>query len=334
MRYIDMKWILFVLMLSAVSLPAQHSASTLEQLTRRAPVVLDVRMDFERIDGATRVVQFTVLRQLRGKSSASFTLAEPAQQHCGSMLSGLVKGERYWVFAQSNSGQLVPIGASRGVVHATNASTQAIEALLRVAAGASRLRVLAEQLSSGDRRVSQDAALALPHVVGLETAAAAVRAKIRLQVGQAVATADASAPHLLLAYARSEPSRAARLAWSIVAKPPRPELERPAAELLLRALPAKVASETAPIANEEDPERQLRMARVLVAIAPNEATSAARRWLNTSAGVSRVHASAALIALGVESTQVDPRQSARDLAAAERLAKQLRPARRFRAIRP
>ncbi|PIE23570.1 MAG: hypothetical protein CSA62_06945 [Planctomycetota bacterium] len=334
MRRIDMKWILFTLALSSGPALTQQAGSTLEQLSRHAPIILEARVTHDHSDGSRRLVQFKVLRQVRGSCDSTLSLSEPAQAHCGSMLFGLRKDERYWIFARSQNGQLLPIGARRGIVLASEARAQAIEALLRVAQGASRLRVLAEQLTSRDPRVSRDAALALPHLPGLESAAAVVRAKIRQQVGQAIATADATTPQLLLAYARSEPKRAARLAWSIVAKPPLPEFERPAAQLLLRILPAKIASATTPIATETHPERQLRMARVLVALDTVEARNAARLWQSRSQGTSHLHATATLMALGAAASPVERKQNPREFAEATRLAEKLRPQQRFRAIRP
>ena len=72
---------------------AQKQATTLEVLTRRAPVILRITVTTTQRRGNELVVAFAATEALRGKLTVAPVLREPFGRHCGGSCHGLAKGQ-------------------------------------------------------------------------------------------------------------------------------------------------------------------------------------------------------------------------------------------------
>jgi hypothetical protein len=318
--------------LLAAPVPAQQQASTFDALCRAADWIVQARV-VGRSQQADRLrVRFAAVRSLRGDGPETFELMEPAGPSCGRALFGLLPGAGCVAFLERDGrGLRLCASTSRALSTPNPALLAHLEALIDAGPG-ERLAALLDGLGSPDRRIADDAALALAVLPGLEAAPAACGETVLAALARGLAEQSPGVAGLLTATARCRPPRGVDLLLPWYLRGQTPEFERLLHGTLGHFRPADLgaalpAAAAAASAAPRAAERLLRIAdlledrdrvQVLAALAldgPEPVRRAAQDGLRR-----RGLRSVDLIALGLE-----PERAAREPAA-------VRP--RFRSIDP
>jgi len=253
---------LAVLLTASMPAAAQLEASTLAQLARRSPLVFVARVDSTVAAGGTRTVVLSVSKRLRGKPAGKVSFSEPVGAHCGSTLAGLMRHQIVIVFARSAGDRLVVEGGRRGILTAGRGVEQAVTSLITTKRADTRARLLASQLSHGNRRVREDAALALAIEPGLERVDADSRQRVLGALAEEMKLGNTNKlVSLLTAATRIAPATAARSAWQLALAGGR--LQPLAERMLTQELPAATVSSTVPQSALATTRTRLTLTRVL-----------------------------------------------------------------------
>ena len=317
---------------TAAPATAQKQATTIEQLTRRAPLVFRIRVVRNHAVGRRIELRFEVLESLAGKLSVEPKIVEPLARHCGSACHGLNAGQRLVLFAELVRGSLRPIGGARGLVHVGRGELAVIRALLRERDASKRLSLVGAQLQHPSARVREDAALSLAHMPGLEKANVAFKAQLQAALQRSLTENSIQIYGLLTASIRAAPERAAETAWSLVLETKRRGLESLGRRVLLKEVDARYALASAPLAAASVSSR-LRVARLISDLASPLARGPLERLARDRTPDVRSEALIGLLDLGVRPTGLVKSYGAREVqgAVAERIQRRKK---RFRAIRP
>ena len=319
-------------LVAAAPAAAQKQATTIEQLSRRAPLVLRIRVTQNRAVGRRIELRFAVLESLRGKLGVDAKLQEPLQRHCGSACHGLSSGQELVLFGQVTRGRLRPIGGSRGLVHVGLGELAEIRKLLAERDAAKRLAIVTAQLQHRSARVAEDASLALSQMPGLEKASAALKARVRVALQRSLNENGIQVYGLLTAAMRSEPAHAAEAAWSLVLETKRRGLTSLGRRVLLKEIASEHTLSTAPLSANAASSRT-RVARVLAELATPKARSALETLARDRIADVRNEALIGLLGLGLQPAGLARSYDEREIqtALAERRQRQ---SKRFRAIKP
>ncbi|GEM_PF-5979339 len=272
-------------------LAAQAEASTLEVLTRKAPLVLEVECGNPEVRGGFLRMPFRVIETIRGRLSAPPVFLEPASgtgRVCGGALAGLRKGDRLLAFLLERPRGPLPIGGARGLLPAKSAEARAARLLLSVKDPDSRIRLVLRQCGSDSPRVRADAAFALPSMPGWEKAGPDLRARLRAACGRMLRRRGdrVLGLSLLQALARSEPVQAANLSWTLLLSEKDRDLHAPLRAWMLRALPASVVLGAFRAPPPAAREARRRAATLLRALPSPSGVRLARRLLGKDAAPS------------------------------------------------
>lgn len=193
-----------ILLLFAAPLMAQDQASTLARLTDSSPAVAVVRvLRATDPDSLHHRVLFATEDRLKGQLPLRFEITEPAGRGCGRALHGLVQGTWLVAFVRWDSGQVrLSVSSARSLAPAAAELVDHVRGLVRIGAGAGRAGLLAEALSSSNRRVRQDAALSLPILPDLQRADRGARARMTAALPEFLQRGDPAFGSLVMAVVR------------------------------------------------------------------------------------------------------------------------------------
>ena len=181
-----------VLLLLAAPLTAQDQASTLAGLTDSSAAVAVVRvLGATDPDSLHHRVLFATEARLKGELPLRFEITEPAGRGCGRALHGLVQGTWLVAFLRWDSGRLrLSVSSARSLAPASAELVDHVRGLVQSRTGDRRVGLLAEALSSSNRRVRRDAALSLPILPDLDLADRRARARITAAVPEFLQRGD------------------------------------------------------------------------------------------------------------------------------------------------
>lgn len=333
MRILSTSLILFAM--ATPGLRAQQEASSLEELCRRSPYVATARLTSIEIGKTQIVARFSVGSWHKGERKGELLFTETSRAHCGSALHGLKKDQDYILFFESRGTQLRILGGARGIIVRTEALWSAVKALLLIRDPASRARLLAGQLTSGDPRIREDAALALADLPGLEGSSRETRTLLLAGLDrESQRKSSSTLCSLLLANSRVDARRTAQRAWKLAIDEKHETLSSLGRAVLLRNIGTEIMLSQVPLASASTHGSRLLLLKALEETRSPRAMPWAEKLLLQKDPILQREATVTLLALGSP-----PRSLARlvgkDLvlqAESLRAARRHKP--RLRAIRP
>jgi len=288
------------------SLWAQRELGTLEIMSRRADFVLVAKKSRSWVERERRYVRFQIQDRLRGRIGDSIVLDEPApggqsnRRFCGSAIAFLSSKKTYILFLKGEENAVRLLSGERSILEDSTSRRSAIAALLRTKNPRDRARILVSQLNAKDRRIAEDAALALPILPGLESSNAGTKARIRATFENLLRAKkrDLMTFALLRTMARLDPMRAARSAWGLALEKESGALGDYGRFLLKRALPIGVTLRSIPSTTNATIRGQV--ANLLASTRRKEVIPTLLALANKTVGEEQIKTSALLLGLGLK----------------------------------
>ncbi|HHI81496.1 MAG TPA: hypothetical protein ENK02_16155 [Planctomycetes bacterium] len=329
---------LFAFLAMASILPAQRELGTLEHLSRKAGYVLVTKVSRSWIEGERRFVRFQVRDKLKGRFGDNLVLSEAApmgnkeQRYCGSGIAFLSRQKTYLLFLAGSEQDPRLLAGGRSIVEDSPSRRAAVAALLRTKDPRGRARILVSQLGAQDRRIAEDAALALPILPGLERSDPGTQGILRASLENRLRSnkRDLITFALLRAMARLDPQRAAGSAWRLALDPKSGALGDYSRFLLRRSLP--IAATLRSLPRPRDAATRAQVIDLLAATRNKAVIPALLSLAKQAAPKERVKTSAILLGLGLRERDLPKGLSPDQKLEAKQLSK-LWDKPRFRSIR-
>ena len=326
---------LIFILVAPLGLRAQQEASTLEELCRKTPHIVTVRLSSQSETKTSLRANFVASHWWKGERKGELSFAESTGAHCGSALHGLEIGKEYLLFFDAHRTRLQLVGGQRGILPRTKDIETAVRSLLLTTDTAARARLLAGQLSHKDARIREDAALALANLPGLETSSTLTRALLLTHLDQAMkATHPTILDSLLLANSRVDAHRTATRAWTLALDEEHTERSSLGREILLRKIGSETMLASVPMAMAKTQRSRLLLLNALAATRSPKALPWVEKLLVQKDPTLRREATITMLSLGREPRELSKVVGKELVMQAEILRTRRKQKPRLKAIRP
>ena len=326
---------LISVLLTPIVLHAQQEASTLEELCRRSRFVATARLAEQHETQTSHEARFVASRWWKGERKGDLTFTEAARVHCGSALHGLETGKDYVLFFEARGTRLRVLGGRRGLLLRSKDIEAAIQAMLNTSDPAARARLLAVQLSHEDRRIREDAALALANLPGLEASSPETRKLLLKHLDLEIqARTPSRLDSLLLASSRIDARGSAERAWTLALDERHAERSSLGREVLLRKIGSETTLTTVPMTRARTHRSRLLLLEVLTGTRSPRALPWVEKLLTPKDPVLQREVAISMLTLGSKPRELSKVLGKELVLQAETLRNQRSRKPRLKAIRP